>query len=366
MELILTREGFLKAAGLVSQAVGLKPNLPVLNNILLAVDSGNLELTATNLETTITLRTPAKVLAKGKTTVPARVLVDFFQTAGGEQINLKLVKEKLLIEANKARGVLPTINPSEFPSLKVFDAATSVTVERDKFLEAVSQVAFSAAPEEGRPVLTGVLLTADEKRISLVATDGYRLAKKEIKGAGVFEAVIPAKTLRESVKSLDEQEEEKLELSVNKENNQCRLKTKNLTITSRLLEGHYPNYEQIIPDTFIGELVVDTKELVGAIKLASLFARDVGNVVRLEYGERQLKVEASTAQVGEAETVLAVKHSGEKLKTAFNSRFLLDCLGTIKNKETAISFSGPTSAALFRGKDDTSLMHIVMPVRVQS
>lgn len=105
---------------------------------------------------------------------------------------------------------------------------------------------------------------------------------------------------------------------------------------------------------------------MGAIKLAALFARDVGNVVRFESGERQLKVEASTAQVGEAETILTVKNSGEKLKTAFNSRFLLDCLGTIKNKETTISLSGPTSAARFRGKDETSLMHIVMPVRVQS
>ena len=157
-----------------------------------------------------------------------------------------------------------------------------------------------------------------------------------------------------------------MEISTDKEKNQARLATRDLTITSRLLEGAYPNYEQIIPSTFVAEVVADTKELAEAIKLTALFARDVGNVVRFEVSDKNISLKASTAQVGEASAELAARLTGEKVKIAFNSRFLLECLSAIKSKETSLSFSGTTSATLLRGSQDTSLIYVVMPVRVQS
>ncbi|HEX7455871.1 MAG TPA: DNA polymerase III subunit beta [Candidatus Nanoarchaeia archaeon] len=368
MKVSFIRENFLKAASLTVQVVGLKPSLPVLNNFMLSAETGFLELVATNLETTITYKIPVKVLDEGKTTVPARALIDFCQAVRSSQINLETEKENLLIQAESSRASIPTMSPSEFPKASKFESTTTLSINKSKFLEGVSQVAFSAAPEEGRPVLTGVLVKPDGEKINLVATDGYRLAEKEIKGSGKMESgvLIPSRALREGAKAIAEQEDESIEMSVNKEKNQIQLETKNLTILSRLLEGDYPNFEQIIPASFVAEIIADTQDLVNSVKLAALFAKEVGNVVKLSVEGSSLIISASTAQVGEAQTSLSVKHKGEDLKTAFNSRFLLESLGTIKDKEIIFNLSGSTSAALLRGNQDASLTHIVMPVRAQS
>jgi len=366
MRITVVRETFLKSASLVAQAINPRSNLPVLGNFLLTAQRGFLEITATDLETTITNKIPVKVEEDGKVTTPAKILIDFCQAAGGEQTNLIDEKDSLLVKAGKAEASLPTISSAEFPSVAEFETGVSLEIDKAWLLEGIAAVSFSASPEEGRPVLTGVLLSASGDRLDLVATDGYRLAKKELKVKGTLEAIVSARALQEGAKALTEQDDDMAEISINKEKNQARLKTRDLTIISRLLEGSYPNYEQIIPASFVAEVTTNTKELAEAIKLASLFAREVGNVVRLEVADRTINVSASTAQVGEAKTVVAAALAGEGLKIAFNARFLSECLAAIKSKETHISFSGASSAVLLRGTEDTSLMYVVMPVRIQS
>jgi DNA polymerase-3 subunit beta len=366
MKILLVKETLLKALSLTAQSISLRPSLPVLGNFLLTAHLGELEITATNLETAFVYKIPAKVSEKGTITAPARVLTDFCQAVRGDRVNLEAQKETLQMKSDNANASVPTINASEFPSLDQFQAEKPININKETFLEGVSQVALSAAPEEGRPVLTGVLMVADGGKIIQVTTDGYRLAKKELAGKGELRVIIPSRVLRESAKALAEQDDESVNFAVNKENNQIRLETKNLTVFSRLLEGDYPNYEQIIPNSFICEIIVDTKELIDSVKAASLFAKDIGNVVRLAISKGSLEVSASTAQVGEAKIVLSVKQKRDDIKTAFNSRFLLESLGTIKNKQTAVFFSGHTSAALLKGAEDATLLHVVMPVRAQS
>jgi DNA polymerase-3 subunit beta len=366
MRITSIRDHFLKTISLAGQVVNPRPNLPVLGNFLLVAKKGQLEVTATSLETTISQKIPIKVEEEGEITIPARILIDFCQAAAGEKISLLTEKDNATIKIGVASASLSTINASEFPSVSEFEVASRLEIERNQWLAAISEVAFCASPEGGRPVLSGVLLRARNSNLNLVATDGYRLAKKEMKVKGSLEAIIPARALQEGSKALEQQADEAVEIETDRDNNQFRLQTKDLTITTRLLEGDYPNYEQIIPTSFIANIRVPTKELADAIKLTSLFARELGNVVKLEIGDRSLKVNASTAQVGEAETSVPATLEGEKVKIAFNSRFLLEALTAIKAKETDLSLSGPTSAALLRGGDDKAVVYLVMPVRTQS
>lgn len=366
MKITILREALLKSVSLVGQVVSPRPNLPILGNFLLEGKTGHLQMTATNLETTIEQHLPVKIEGETKLCVPARILIDLCQAATGEKLILEAEKENLRIKTGTTEASIPTISSSEFPSLSNFVIDNTLTIDKNLWLEAVSSVAFCATPEGGRPILSGVLLKVGDSTANLVATDGYRLAKKEMKMKGSAQAVIPARSLTESNKALEAQEDESLEVSTDKDKNQVRLKTKDLTVTTRLLEGEYPNYEQIVPTTFVGQFSCVTKELMDAIKLTSLFAREVGNVVRLEVGDKNLKVGASTAQVGEAQTNVQVSSEGEKINIAFNSRFLLEALAALKSKEALLSFSGTTSASLIRGPEDKSIVYLVMPVRVQS
>ncbi|MDP2720572.1 MAG: DNA polymerase III subunit beta [bacterium] len=363
MKAELIREQFLKATGPLVGLISTRPTLPVLNNLLLSTEGGQMEITATNLETFMQNKTAVRVLEKGRVTVPARVLIDFIQALSSDRIQLSVEKEILTVNASEASASIPTISAAEFPSVGEFNSENQTLVDKKKLLEAIHQVSFSAAPEESRPVLTGILFAPLGGQLSLVATDGYRLAKKDTTIRSNLEAIVPARALRETVKALTEQEDDQVEISTNKENNQVRLQTRNLTVFSRLLEGTYPDYEQILPTDFTSEAVVATKKLVDAVKLASLFARDVGSVVRFDVGAGKIKISASTTSVGEAETAINTKQKGEELKIAFNSRFLLEALATIAGDQTHLSFSGPTSAALLREETDSSLLHVVMPVR---
>lgn len=365
MHFTILKENLLKNTALVGQVINPRPTLPVLANFLLEADASKLSIIGTDLQTTIKTTTPIKLVKAGKSTVPARVLVDFCQSAPSEKIECKKEKDSFVVIAGSARAVIPTISAEEFPSTGEFQAGGSFAMSTKKFVESVAQTTICAAPEEGRPLLTGVLLESAGKKLNIVATDGYRLAKKEMKAEEQIQTIIPARALREAAKAAAEQEDSDLEISVNKENNQVRIGMKNFSLFSRLLDGSYPNYDQIIPTSFITEVLVSTKELIDAIKLAALFARDVGSVVKLSIEPKEIIVNASTAQVGEARTSIPAKSKGDKVQIAFNSRFLLDLLGALKSKEASISLSGLTSAALIRGTDEKDLIYIVMPVRTQ-
>ncbi len=366
MNILLLKESFLKASALTSQVINPRPSLPILGTFLLNAEPGYLEITATNLETTIKYKIPVKVIEKGNAAVPARALIEFCQAINSEKVGLVVEKEKALLSCENANAAIPTMIASEFPSIDKFEQPAKFIIKREKLLEAVSQVAFSAAPEEGRPILTGVLITEEDGRVKFVATDGYRLSVKETHLRGEIKLVLPSRALREASKAVAEQEDDEVTMAVNKDKNLARLETKNLIVTSRILEGEYPDYKQIIPNAFITELVINTKEFLDSVKLAALFAKDIGNVIKLNIKENAVLVSASTAQVGEASAQIRIKHKGEEIKTAFNSRFILDALATIKGQETVMKFSGVTSASIIKGVGEESLTHIVMPVRIQT
>jgi DNA polymerase-3 subunit beta len=365
MKVTIVKEDFLKIVSVLGQVVNQKPSLPILGSFLLVAKQGKLEITATNLNTTITFKLPVRVEKEGSTTVPARLLVSFCQAATNNQLVLESEKDSIEFKAGKAIAKLATIPPNEFPPVGEFETGESITLDKKLFSESISEISFCAAPEEGRPVLTGILLRTSKEGLGFVATDGFRLGKKEVATKGTFDAVVPARALVEGTRALSEQDDELVEFSLNKEKTQARIKTKKLVVTTRLLEGEYPNYVQIIPTEFPARLSTNTKDLSDAVKLASVLARDLGNVVKLSVGKNKISASAVTAQVGEAATEVPAKTEGETPTVAFNSRFLLDSLAAIKGDSVEVLLSGETSAAIIRAAGSSELVYVVMPVRAQ-
>jgi DNA polymerase-3 subunit beta len=366
MNLEISRENLVKALGISNLAIQLRPNLPVLANTLLEARKGFLELSSTDLEKTIVYKTGAKVVEEGKVTAPARLLLDFSQSITGTSLNLKLEKENLLVESGTTKASMATIDAGEFPQIKEFEPKEEFEIAGNDLLKSLANVSFCAATEEGRPILTGVLLRSQGSNLEAVATDGYRLGASKASAKGQLPSiVVPAKSMLESAKAFANEEDETISLAVNAEGSQARLRSKNLSITTRSLEGSYPNYEAILPNSFLSEATLDRKELIEAIKLVALFSRDIGNVVRLETDKKSLQLKANTAQVGEADTQLSAKSEGENLATAFNSRFLLEALNGLSGKSVTLSFSGVTSAARIQDEGEKDLFYIVMPVKMQ-
>ena len=368
MEVTLGTVELLKVASLVSRVVGAKPNLPILSNLLLEATKTGLQVSATNLETSIKMFVAAKVSQEGRTTVPARVLVDFISTGKGDKTQLKLVKENLEINNGETEASMATISALEFPPLPVPPKGQGASLPAEVVTEAINQVAFAASPDEGRPVLTGVLLRGEGKKLVLVATDGYRLVKKEIPvSIDLPDLIIPARSLVEVAKLLAETAEGKVVVATLEGANQVIFTTDGFEIASRVLEGSFPNFGQIIPEKFACETEVKKEALVLAVRQVATFSRDLGNVIQVETkGKGELLFTAKTAQLGQAESRLAAPIKGEQLKIAFNAKYLLEGLNVIDDATVALKFSGTTSPTLIRAHGNENLTYIVMPVRIQS
>lgn len=365
---LLLHEDLIKVVNIVGRFIPLRPSLPVLGNLLLKVDKANLFVSSTNLETAITVSLPVKTNQDWEITVPAKIFSEFLNNTSGKEVGLEIVKEALKITTEAANGTVAAITASEFPKLTTDIGKDNIEFDQKELLEAVNSVAFSASIDEGKPILNGILLKNEADKTIIVATDGYRLSKKELKTKyNLEEILLAAKTLVEVLKIAGELGEEKIKLNLSAENNQAVFSGDDFVLTGRLLSGTYPNFNQIIPTKFESKIEVNKAALISAIKSAAVFARDLGNVVKLEIDkDTQLKVSANTLQVGEGEASVAATNSGEKLKVAFNSRFLLDGLNSLKGEVVELNLSGVLSPALLRDKDETSYIYIVMPVKAQN
>ncbi len=364
----IIHEDLIKSVGIASRFIPMRPSIPVLANVLLKSGKGSLSISATNLETSISVQVPAKTYGDWETTVPAKILSEFLNTTTGKEVSLEVEKESLKISTENASGKISGITASEFPKLPNEVQGSNLEFDQKELQEAVNNVAFAASVDEGKPVLTGILLRNEADKTIIVATDGYRLGKKELKTKySLEETLISAKTLVEVLKIAGELAEEKLTLSISKENNQVIFSGENFILAGRLLAGTYPNFSQIIPTKFELKVEANRAELITAIKSAAVFARDVGNVVKLEISVKgQIKISANTLQVGEGEAVVSALVSGEALSIAFNSRYLLDGLSTLKEEVVEINFSGVLSPSLLRNKNEASFIYIVMPVKAQN
>jgi len=352
--------------------ISTRPQLPVLANCLLAVDKGRLKISATNLEAGISLWLGAKIEKEGQTTVLAKTLAEYVACLPADRVDLEIIESNLRVASVSTLATFPTIAAAEFPKIAAFPAKADLQLSLAAFSQAVSEVAFSAGQDEGRPVLTGVLLKKEEKGFSLVGTDGYRLSVKNFSlDSGLpGDLIIPARVLSEAVRLKGEKSEEKeggiLGVAVTQEENQVIFALPEIELSCRLIEGSFPDYEKIIPKEETTKIIFDREEFLRAVRLASIFARESANIVKLKIEEQKLKISANSPQVGENESTVAIKQEGEDQEIAFNFRFLLDFLNNTISQEVSLGMTGPLNPGVFRLVGDNSLLHLVMPVRLQS
>lgn len=374
MKLTILQENLSKGLTIVSKTVTSKGQLPILANILFNASKKGLKITTTNLETGINILLPAKVEKQGSLTVPARIITDFVASLPPDKVMLNADKEKLEVSCLSYRAVINGMAASEFPHVpnleKLGELKKEIRLEKEKFAQAVNQVAFAAAADATRPVLNGVRISSSQGKIQFVATDGYRLSVfkfKMAKPAQIPTLIVPARALIEVGRIIESEgeEEEQIKVALTKEANQVIFSIRNTEIVSRLIEGKFPEFEKIIPEKGETEVFADKEEFLRSIRSASIFARDSANIVKLKISNEKLKITANAPEVGKNEIEFEVKTNGKEAKAAFNCRFLLDFLSVFSQESFVFETSGPLKPGLFRAPQDTSFIHIIMPVRVQ-
>lgn len=378
MKIICLQENLSKGINTVSRLVSSKTQLPILSNILLKTEEGRLKITATNLETGINLWIGAKIEKEGSFTIPAKILSEFVNSLPKDKVTLELKGNLLNISCQSFSADINGLPASEFPEVPSLDGKISFVLEPEVLKRAINCVGFAAATDEGRPVLTGVLFNFKKEKIEIVATDGYRLSIKTIdnknKKEEVFKEkiIVPARTMMEVARIIQEgtkEEKEKVQISLTKEGGQIIFHYQDTDLITRLIEGQFPAYEKIIPQENTTKIIVSTPELIQAVRVASIFARESANIVKFKIqsinGGPKLKIMANAPQLGRNITELDIKKEGEDNKIAFNSRYLMDLLTNIGSEELIFEMGGSLNPGVFKPVGDDSYLHIIMPVRVQ-
>lgn len=376
MDLLILQENLNKGLGVVSRFVASKSTLPILGNILLTTDQGRLKLSATNLENGINLWLGAKIEKEGSITVPAKLLTEFVNSLPSEKIKMETKETSLFIEAGQFKANFNGTPPTEFPQIPSFDGEPVLVFSNKNLTEALSQVIFAAAQDDGRPILTGVLIMVQGKRVSLVATDGYRLSLKNVlvkENKLKKNLLIPAKALLEISKMAqekNEKEEKEVKIGLTPEKSQVIFLLPDIELSSRLLEGEFPEFEKIIPKNSSTRVEIDKEEFLKAVRITSIFAREQANIIKLKVdptaNEGKITISAENPQLGGNESEVSAKTEGEKLEIAFNYRFLLDLLSCPLGEEIVFEANGSLSPGVFKIKGDDSFLHVIMPVRIQA
>lgn len=348
----------------VSRIVSTRTTLPVLSNILITAQKGKIILSSTDLEVGITTQSAGKVEEEGELTVPARLLSDFILNNSDDSIAVSTDKNQINLKSAHFEAKINGISAEEFPTIPDSPKEIFVTLKREEFLNALKKVLIAPAMDETRPTLAGIYFDFSGKKLILAATDSYRLAENKISlEAEVVEKklIVPTRTMTEVMRLLSSENTGDIKVAFTE--NQIFFLIGETRLVSRVIEGAFPNYVQIIPKEHKVKIEVDYKELVAALKMVSLFAKDVANNIKIETTKTELIVSSASGQVGEATSRLKSKIEGGELKVAFNVRYLLDVLQVVTTDKVILKLNDSTAAALFEFAKEKDYLYIVMPLK---
>ena len=376
MKLTCLQENLNRGLSIVGRAVATKTTLPITNNVLLATDEGRLKLVATNLEMAISCWIGAKVEDEGSITVPARLLTEFVSSLPADTISIHLSPQTKTLGLKCARfeARISGVDAKEFPPIPSVDEGIATSVEVDALRQAINQVVFAAATEESRPVLTGVCTQFEDKSLTLAAADGFRLAVFKLPIKESFkqktEVIIPARTLAE-LNRLMTDDEEVVNITLNPGKSQVLFRLKNTELVSQLVQGTFPNYAQLIPQSYTTRMIVSVADFLRATKTASIFARDGSGIVRLvvtpgsEASPGKVAVSARSEEIGDDVGEIDATVEGADAKIAFNGKYLSDVLGVLRESQVALETTSPSSPGLIKPVGTDNYTHVVMPMFVQ-
>ncbi len=394
------QENLAKGLSIVGRAVSSRSTLPVLGNILLEAKDNQLRLAATNLEIGINCWIGARVEDEGAITVPARLLTEFVNSLPPERIDLELAVRTQTLHLQCARydANIKGIDAAEFPIIPTVDngsgpeetaeglEGSTIALETTGLRKMIDQVIFAAATDESRPTLTGVEVAFKGDRLTMAATDGYRLSVRSVELDQPFQeeitVIVPARSLGELARVLaDADDEQPVQVTVTQARNQILFRVQGkgnqargafhkVDIVSQLIDARFPDYRAIIPKSYQTRTVVDTQELLKAVRVAHLFARDNANIVRLKViptnGENPGAVQliATSAEMGDNVNELDAMVEGDELDIAFNARYLIDVLSQIDRPQVVLETTQPTRPGAIRpvGMGAEEFLHVVMPM----
>jgi DNA polymerase III subunit beta len=372
VKLSVMQENLARGLQVVSRAVSTRSTLPVLNNVLLRTEDGGLKLTATNLEIGITYWVPGKIDTGGAITVPARLLTDIVAgLPANERVDLELQpQETLHIKAGRFETRVKGIDAEEFPAIPTAGERPTTRIPQNALRQALGEVTFAAATDEARPILTGVLAKFEGDKLTLAAADNYRIAVKTLTILDPVEetsVVVPARSLHELSRVLSDTDDP-VDIVLSPSRNQILFHIEGIDLVSRLIDGQFPNYQQVLPKGFTTKAVVDRDQLLAAVRLASLIASSSANIVKMHVGgdsETGVTVSAA-ADVGDNKGDVEAKVEGDGTTIAFNARYLVDVLDHVNAEQFSIELNGPLSPGVLRPVGDGQYVHVVMPVKTTS
>jgi DNA polymerase-3 subunit beta len=365
MKLSITRENLQEGLGAVTATIPSKTTLPVLSNILVEAGDDRLELAGTDLDISVSLSVDAEVEEPGAITVPAKKLSDIARELEEAPVHLSADGDQIQLECGKSRFKLFGLSEDEFPSFPEVDFEESWQVSAGGLQELISRTAFAASTEESRPILNGVLWQLRSDHSTMVATNGHRLARMtlplEETDAPEADLIVPPKALKQVERLFDEDEE----LRAARSENHLAFRSDDRVVYTRLIEGPYPNYEQVIPDDNDKEAVGNREALEKAIRRMAVIASDQTHRVRLIFGEDELGFRVQTPDLGEAEDEISVEYRDEELEIGFNANYLLEILRYMPDDDVRMSFQAPERAATFEpAEGDVDYLCLVMPLRL--
>lgn len=360
MKITVTQENLNRALSVVGRIATTRANLPILANILFRTDNGRLIVAATNLEVAIIETIGAKIEQEGAITVPARLIADFVGNLPHTNVDIETDGEKVKIGAGSYKSTINSSLADDFPALPEAKAATSFQIPADTLKSAISETVIVASTDTTRPILTGVYIYTFEGALYFAATDGYRLAEKRVMDlADNISVIVPASTLADVVRIIGDEADIRVEL----DDEQISFIIGDATITSRLIDGRFIDYRQLIPTKTEFSAAADRSEFIRVTKVAELFAREsAGSIIlKTDQTDQIISVQSIASQLGENTSTVEADVKGDGVVT-LNSKFLLDALNAISGDKVYLHFSGKLAPALLTGDDD-AYKHIVMPVK---
>ena len=363
LKAVCPRDELARALGVVSRGVSTRTTVQILAGILLQAARGKVELAATDMELSLRTSMEAQVETDGSVVVPGRLLLELARLLPDSEVTIehKLEEAAVEIRSGSATYRLHTYNAEDFPRLPDADAAERHEVDRETLLETVARVSRSASRDESRPVLTGVLMRFEPGKLVMAATDSYRLSVKETPVEGTvpeLEAIIPARALGELARIA--QAGESIELGVHE--NQVVFSTGDALLTTRRIDGQFPNYKQLVPEAFDHELLLPREELLDVVRRVSVMAQR-NSPLRLRFADGELTVSAQTQDVGEARESLPVEFGGEPLEIGFNAEFLRDGVESVVGDQLRMKLISPLRPAVLQGDSD-DFLYLIMPIRL--
>jgi DNA polymerase-3 subunit beta len=363
MKIVCRQDELAQKLGVVSRAVSTRATVQILSGVLLRAEGGRLHLAATDMELSLRSSLEAQVEGEGAVVVPGRLLVDLVRLLPSDDVTFEHRAEEGVVHVTcgPTSASLHTYAAEDFPRLPDLDAVGTFTVDREALLQTVSRVARSASRDESRPVLTGILVRFEQGKLVMAATDSYRLSVKEtpLEGdAPELEAIIPARALAELGRIA--QAGETIELGVHE--NQVVFAAEDVWLTTRRIDGQFPNYKQLLPESFEHDVNVPRAELLDVVRRVAVMAQR-NSPLRLRFAEGELTVSAQTQDVGEARESLPVQFSGEPLEIGFNAEFLREGIESVTEDEIQVRLISPLRPGLITAEGD-DFWYLIMPIRL--